>query len=133
MTERAYQVKFCLSTWLIELYSESGFLGAEEVIGSGGPPQLRIVDYRMRIEKENPKVRNPQFNRPMRSAGHTLASGPQDGLSPGKGIAKVNGGRSPSLVDTQDEGWLNELSFQGEGPGRTLKESAIDGVRTKKF
>jgi hypothetical protein len=29
--------------------------------GSGGPPELRIVDCGMRIEKEKLKIRNPQF------------------------------------------------------------------------
>ena len=28
-----------------------------------GKPQLRIVDCGMGIEKGNPKIRNPQFNR----------------------------------------------------------------------
>jgi hypothetical protein len=28
--------------------------------GSGGPLELRIVDCGMRIEKENPKIQNPQ-------------------------------------------------------------------------
>jgi hypothetical protein len=48
-------------------------------LGPGGPPQLRIVDCGMRIEKETPKVkssiRNPQFNRPMHFARHALAPG----------------------------------------------------------
>jgi hypothetical protein len=30
-------------------------------LGPGGPPKLRIVDCGMRIEKENRKIRNPQF------------------------------------------------------------------------
>ncbi len=30
-------------------------------LGPGGPPKLRIVECGMRIEKENPKIRNPQF------------------------------------------------------------------------
>ena len=29
--------------------------------GPGGPSELRIVDCGMRIEKEKPKIRNPQF------------------------------------------------------------------------
>jgi hypothetical protein len=28
--------------------------------GPGGSPKLRIVDCGMRIEKENPKIRNPK-------------------------------------------------------------------------
>jgi hypothetical protein len=61
--------------------------------GPGGPPQLRIVDCGMRIEKENPKIRNPQFNREMLFARHALASGPQPSLCPGKRISKAKVGK----------------------------------------
>ncbi len=68
--------------------------------GPVGPPRLRIVDSGVRIEKESPKIRNPQFEirnsigrcflratplTPVHDKGYLQREGGGEGLNPEKG------------------------------------------------
>jgi hypothetical protein len=85
--------------WRAKIMRHTSFLGP------GGPPQLRIVDCGMRIEKETPtpEIRNSKsaiqsadlFSRP--APGGT--SGPQACPYPGKGNQKAKGDKTePGIV-----------------------------------